>query len=41
MSEPKEKKPISESKAVIETEAGTRYRALRSGKSGKPKSDGS
>lgn len=41
MSERKAKKPISESKAVIETEAGTRYRALRSGKSGKAKTDGS
>ena len=39
MSEPEEKKSISESKAVVETEHGTRYRALRSGKAGKPRSD--
>lgn len=40
MSETKEKKSVSDSKAVVETDAGTRYRALRSGKGGESKSDG-
>lgn len=31
MSEEEEKKPVSESKAVVATDYGTRYRALRSG----------
>ena len=39
MSEPQETKPISETDAVVETEHGTRYRALRSGKAGKPRSE--
>lgn len=39
MSEDREKTPISETEAVVETEHGTRYRALRSGKAGKPRAD--
>lgn len=40
MSEKKEKKSVSESKAVVKTESGTRYRALSSGKGGKSESNG-
>ena len=39
MTEKKEKKSVSESKAVVKTDSGTRYRALRSGKGGKSKSE--
>lgn len=34
------KKSVSDSDAVVKTGSGTRYRALRSGKGGKSKSDG-
>lgn len=39
MSEKKEKKSVSESKATVKTDSGTRYRALSSGKGGASKSD--